>query len=124
MTKYTKYDADTGEVEYIFEAKSGDVALNQPCIAGEYPAKEYTIVDGSPVRRQQADIDQVDIDFAWIELRNRRNGYLTDSDWTQTVDAPLTDAQRQSWQEYRSALRSLPQNTTDPRNPTWPTKPT
>lgn len=124
MTKYTKYNADTGVIEYIFEGTPNDVPLNQPCIAGEYPAKEYTIVDGSPVRKSQADIDQVDIDRAWIELRNRRNGYLTDCDWTQAVDAPLTDAQKQSWREYRNALRALPSNTTDPRNPTWPSKPT
>lgn len=123
MTRYTKYDADTGQVEYIFEGRSEELHLHQPCLAGEYPAKEYTIVDGSPVRKSQTDIDQVDIDRAWIELRNRRNGYLADCDWTQAADAPLTDAQKADWATYRVALRNLPANTADPRTPTWPDKP-
>ena len=123
MTRYTKYNADTGAIEYTFDGRANELHLHDPCIEGEYSAKEYTIVDGSAVRRSQSDIDQVDIDRAWIELRNRRNGYLSDCDWTQAVDAPLTDAEKQSWRDYRSALRSLPANTTDPRNPTWPSKP-
>jgi len=123
MTRYTKYNADTGHVEYTFDGRVEELHLHDPCIEGEYSAKEYNIVDGSPVRKSQNDIDQVDIDRAWIELRNRRNGYLTDCDWTQAVDAPLTNAEKQSWREYRSALRSLPENTTDPRNVIWPTKP-
>ena len=123
MTRYTKYDADTGQVEYIFEGRSEELHLHQPCLAGEYPAKEYTIVDGSPVRKSQTDIDQVDIDRAWIELRNRRNGYLADCDWTQAADAPLTDAQKADWANYRVALRNLPADTADPRTPTWPDKP-
>ena len=124
MTRYTKYNADTGEIDYTFDGRADELHLHQPCIEGEYAAKEYTIVDGVAVRKLQTDIDQADIDRAWLDLRNRRNGYLTDCDWTQAVDAPLTDAQKQSWRDYRSALRSLPENTTDPRNPTWPTKPT
>lgn len=123
MTRYTKYNADTGAIEYTFDGRADELHLHDPSIEGEYSAKEYTIVDGAPVRRAQSDIDQVDIDRAWIELRNRRNGYLTDCDWTQAGDAPLTDAEKQSWRDYRSALRSLPENTTDPRNPTWPSKP-
>ena len=28
-----------------------------------------------------------------------------------------------AWKTYRQALRDLPANTSDPINPTWPTKP-
>lgn len=56
-------------------------------------------------------------------LRQKRNALLAQSDWTQAIDSPLTDAQKQAWQTYRSTLRSLPENTVDPRNPTWPEKP-
>ena len=59
----------------------------------------------------------------WNTLRADRNKLLTESDWTQAIDSPLTDAQKQAWQTYRSTLRSLPENTIDPRNPTWPEKP-
>ena len=123
MTRYTKYDADTGQVEYTFDGRANELHLHDPCIEGEYPAKEYTIVNGSPVRKSQTDIDQADVDRAWIELRNRRNGYLSDCDWTQGIDAPLSDAKKTEWANYRVALRNLPANTADPRNPTWPAKP-
>ena len=36
------------------------------------------------------------------------------SDTTEISDA---------WKTYRQALRDLPAKTTDPTNPTWPTKP-
>ena len=59
-------------------------------------------------------------------LRQRRNLLLTDSDWTQGADSPLSSSKKTEWQTYRQALRDLP--TTYP-NPTskgdivWPTKP-
>ena len=56
-------------------------------------------------------------------LRLQRNNLLTQSDWTQFNDSPLTDTKKQEWATYRQALRDLP-STTDPRNPTWPTPPT
>ena len=59
-------------------------------------------------------------------LRQRRNLHLTDSDWTQGADSPLSDSKKAEWATYRQALRDLP--TTYP-NPTskgdivWPSKP-
>ncbi len=59
-------------------------------------------------------------------LRQRRNLLLSDSDWTQGADSPLSSSKKTEWQTYRQALRDLP--TTYP-NPTskddivWPTKP-
>ena len=60
----------------------------------------------------------------WEELRSLRNQKLTQSDWTQVSDAPFTEEQKISWQSYRQALRDLPENTEDPKNPVWPTIPT
>ena len=42
-----------------------------------------------------------------IGLRAKRNKLLQESDWTQTVDSPLTDAKRAEWATYRQALRDL-----------------
>ena len=56
----------------------------------------------------------------WNTLRNERTELLDKSDWTQVADAPVDKA---AWATYRQQLRDLPENTTDPRNPTWPTKP-
>lgn len=52
-------------------------------------------------------------------LRYLRDQKLAETDWWAVGDRTMTDEQR----TYRQALRDLPSNTTDPRNPTWPTKP-
>ena len=59
----------------------------------------------------------------WIILRNQRDALLMMSDRRMLWDSPLKDEQKQQWATYRQALRDLPQNTTDPANVTWPTKP-
>jgi len=123
MTRYTKYNQDTGEIEFTFGGKGGDLEVNRPYIQGEYSGEEYIIVNGEPVRKPQSEIEDFELSRSLLELRNRRNGYLSDSDWTQGADAPLSDAQKAEWATYRQTLRDLPANTTDPRNPVWPTRP-
>ena len=56
-------------------------------------------------------------------LRHMRDILLRESDWTQFTDSPLTDSKKTEWKTYRQQLRDLPANTSDPDNPTWPTKP-
>ena len=58
---------------------------------------------------------------AMAGLRQKRNRLLTESDWTQGADSPLTEA-KASWATYRGELRDLPAST-DPADPTWPTPP-
>ena len=59
----------------------------------------------------------------WIILRNQRDALLMMSDRRMLWDSPLTDEQKQQWAVYRQALRDLPQNTTNPLEPIWPTPP-
>lgn len=56
-------------------------------------------------------------------LRAERDRLLLASDWTMVADAPLTDAQRAAWRDYRQALRDMPENTENPAAPIWPAKP-
>lgn len=42
-------------------------------------------------------------------IRQIRNSKLAECDWTQLPDAPLTGASVGAWQEYRQALRDIPQ---------------
>lgn len=83
----------------------------------------YAYYDGSTVTYTKTQ-SEIDTDTAWIELRRDRDALLLSSDYTQTPDGPLTDAKKAEWATYRQALRDLPSNTTDPANPTWPSKPT
>jgi hypothetical protein len=60
-------------------------------------------------------------DRAMAELRQERNAKLAASDWTQCRDITLSNDD--AWKSYRTALRNLPANTSDPANPTWPEEP-
>ena len=55
----------------------------------------------------------------WRDLRRVRNSKLAETDWMANSDVTMSNA----WKTYRQALRDLPANTSDPVNPTWPTKP-
>jgi hypothetical protein len=54
----------------------------------------------------------------WV--RQLRNDRLYDCDWTQLPDAPLTDAERAQWRQYRQALRDMMDNF-EWGVTTWPT---
>ena len=56
---------------------------------------------------------------AWSDLRTKRTQLLIETDYLALTDATLSADMR----TYRQALRDLPANTSDPANPTWPTKP-
>ncbi len=60
-------------------------------------------------------------DRAMAALRQERNAKLAASDWTQCRDITLSNDD--AWKSYRTALRDLPANTSDPANPTWPEEP-
>lgn len=40
-------------------------------------------------------------------VREERTRRLYECDWTQLLDAPLTDAEKAAWREYRQQLRDL-----------------
>lgn len=62
----------------------------------------------------------------FTDIRNARDVLLDNSDWTQMVDSPLTDAKKAEWVTYRTALRDVPAtnaSVTDIADITWPTEP-
>lgn len=83
--------------------------------------------DGTTVTREDTDEEKVlyAADAAnlvpnqWAALRYERNLLLSSTDWMANSDVTMSDA----WKTYRQQLRDLPANTSDPANPTWPTKP-
>jgi hypothetical protein len=56
---------------------------------------------------------------AMKSLRSERNRRLAECDWWASSDLTMSDERK----NYRAALRDLPANTSDPANPSWPTKP-
>lgn len=57
------------------------------------------------------------------EARRQRNALISQSDWTQLPDAPLTSAQRGAWVTYRQALRDISKQTAFPTDIAWPVMP-
>lgn len=55
------------------------------------------------------------------EVRQQRNTLLSETDWTQLNDAPLTDEEKEKYRTYRQALRDIPQQESFPEDITWPT---
>lgn len=117
---FTRYDEATGRIIGTIRCSEEQALLNGPFIKGEYDGQKYRVIDGEPVLIPEEEIEQKQIQQAWIELRRRRSGLLSDCDWTQVPDAPVD---HEAWAAYRQALRDLPENTDDPRNPNWPTPP-
>jgi hypothetical protein len=75
----------------------------------------------SPPTREDiiAKAAELQVEADWIDLRKTRTEKLQETDYLGASDMTMTDEMR----AYRQALRDLPENTTDPANPVWPTKP-
>lgn len=126
MIKYVIHNSDGEIIRYgqgqegVSQANEGEFQIN---IDWPDDVSDYTIQDGSLVRKDQSILDAQALQKAEVKMRSMRDNLLTFSDWTQSPDSPLTDTKKQEWATYRQALRDLPANTTDPANPTWPTQP-
>lgn len=57
--------------------------------------------------------------------RAKRDKLLTDSDWTQGSDSPLSNEVKAEWATYRQALRDITDHANYPNleDADWPTKP-
>lgn len=126
MKSYVIYNA-SGE---ILRAGKNDSDISQNN-QGEFELEcdwpddleNYIVENGVLSLKSQSEIESTQAAKNMHKLRSTRDALLTACDWTQTPDSPLSEAQQQSWRDYRQALRDLPANTSDPANPTWPTPP-
>ena len=110
------WDGSKGQIEYNDGKQSAIISS-----LGIYSQAEETLNNELSRMKDQSDKAVSDTTFLWEKLRVERDDLLFDSDWTQARDVTL--ANDNDWKTYRQALRDLPANTSDPANPTWPTKP-
>ena len=112
------WDGSSGEIEY----NDGKPNLDITSI-GIYSQAETTF-NNEIQRRKDLDDEYLNSNtFLWMKLRSERDNLLLSSDFTQLGDIGLSESKKTEWINYRQALRDLPANTSDPANPTWPTKP-
>lgn len=142
---YCAYDAADGEIIANFICDEANAHLNAPpnttLVKGAHdPTQGRFVADVfTPYSAAEAALKQVAPPYAarwsnltmqWVDLRSdavaledlrrERNSRLSACDWTQVPDAPVNQA---AWAAYRQALRDLPGNTVDPRQPVWPEPP-
>ena len=129
---YVRWYGSEGQIQYIAN-ENGNVNVEFITELGIYEKAieifndEKQRLEDEKQRLEDEKIAQTEAIVAardyWKELRSLRNQKLAEYDWTQTLDAPLTEEQKTAWATYRQVLRDLPANTEDPKNPVWPTKP-
>lgn len=71
--------------------------------------------------RKNAEWEQEKPNRMWAEIRKNRNRLLQESDWTQMADIPLKT--REKYANYRTALRDIPQNFSNPEDVKFPDLP-
>ena len=82
--------------------------------------------DGTTVSADDDAKIAFELDEEWKRIRTERNRLLSESDWTQGGDSPLTTQKKSDWAKYRTSLRTLPEDQsskTKYSDITWPTKP-
>ena len=124
MISVTFYNEATGKIlrkaMLDLDMVDANTSAGEGWVEGFHDANLFVVKDGKVESIAQEHIEEAQIASAWSMLRMTRDSYLAASDWTQVPDAPVD---RLAWAEYRQALRDLPANTTDPRNPVWPALP-
>jgi hypothetical protein len=99
----------------------------------EYPIDDYVYTPSRPVLvgdvwtvtwQQQESIERMqNKKMLEREIRKDRSAALSQCDWTQMPDVPLTAEQKAAWTVYRQALRDMTSQPNFPWSVVWPTKP-
>jgi len=117
-----------GIIEYRREAEKGQDKITSLGIYSQaitdHATEKTAIANAYEASRNHLD-----------EVKNYRNIMLTQSDWTQGNDSPLSSSKKTEWATYRQSLRDIPATIAADSNLTakamaddfthssWPTKP-
>lgn len=112
------------EDEYanLSSENKANYVLNESSYSGSGPMYSHVPI---PLEEMKAAYDvYVNETKPLSDLRRKRDMLLKETDKYAMTDWPhSTPESEQAWLDYRQALRDLPANTTDPKNPVWPTQP-
>ena len=129
MIRYITYD-EQGTITSIGSCKESDVPNKADSFQGRLLVIDqditphHRVVNGSIVLIEET--DQVRQQAIVAVARSTRNAILSETDWTQLPDAPISENTRQAYRVYRQALRDLPSNLgpiKDLSDITWPDAP-
>jgi hypothetical protein len=84
------------------------------------------LIDCFPSIEQKAQTmeeSEITNDQWWAIAKWWRNALLSESDWSQATDNALSESQRELWRQYRTELRDISDNYTDPKKIVFPDLP-
>jgi hypothetical protein len=61
--------------------------------------------------------------LSWASVQEARNYLLKQSDWTQLLDVPLSEEEKEKWVTYRQELRDITKTFRAPEQVIWPVPP-
>lgn len=82
----------------------------------------WIAVDRYPTEELLVQHNQNELAEKWTMIRQMRDMLLSQTDYTQLPDTPVTDACRTAFANYRTALRNITEQS-DPFNIVWPELP-
>ena len=88
-----------------------------------YELNQLEVVNGVVQVKSQSTQDAELAAKLMENIRSKRTFLLSETDWTDLPNSPLSSEKKVEWQNYRTALRDMPANTTDLENPGWPLPP-
>lgn len=107
---------------FPFRFVEAEILPNQFYDGSDFVVEENEVVEYQKVRNKTPQEIEQENEDTWTSIRYSRNGLLTECDWTQLSDSPLTNQKKQEWIVYRQALRDITFQV-NPFNVIWPTKP-
>ena len=118
------YDTINGKVKYWCNNLREELTLEaEEDFYENCPSAVTHIINGElvvevPVPPTEAEYKELEIE----KIRAARNHYLSLSDWTQAVDAPIPKWKKTVWSTYREVLRNITVDC-DPTVFMWPNPP-
>jgi hypothetical protein len=106
---------------YEVSVRAGVEEINGQWFTKYIVGPVFTDTEDATAAEQEAAYKQRIDDEAAKRVREERTELLSNTDWTQLVDAPV-DAS--PWATYRQALRDITSQPGFPHNVTWPEEPT
>lgn len=118
LTGWLEIDEGDGDRYNLCQSNYFDGGL---CTADGIPRYRW---DGTQaVERTEEELEADRLPAIAAQARAQRDKLLLDTDWTQTLDAPIDEDTKAAYRAYRQALRDIPEQAGFPRSIDWPELP-
>lgn len=113
LENFSVYPVESVEVTDDY---TKNIVEGTPTLSGSVYVQTWNIADATE--------EEINIKIAekWLEVRDIRDSLLSQSDWTQFQDSPISGSTLTEWQTYRQSLRDITSQS-NPFDLVWPSKP-